>query len=56
MLVGKGFKVEGIPVQKNAYCFTHNWEQGKRANFYQCKTCAVKWICEACVEMCHIKH
>ena len=38
------------------FCFTHGWEKTKATNFYNCKECSVKWICENCSVLCHKDH
>ena len=55
-LAGKQLVVEGIPLEVNIYCYTHGWEKGKATNFYWCKTCKVKWLCENCSILCHKGH
>ena len=56
ILSGRKIKVEGIPFEINVYCFTHNWEKNKVTNYYSCKECAVKWICQSCRSLCHRDH
>lgn len=38
-------------------CMTHEYEQGsdKSYNYYQCLTCKIKWVCQACAKNCHEK-
>lgn len=56
VLSGKKLRVEGIPIEINTYCFTHDWDKSRVTNFYSCKDCSVKWICENCSQLCHKDH
>ncbi|CAM6005465.1 unnamed protein product [Sphagnum balticum] len=55
-LSGRKIKIEGIPIELNVFCFTYGWEKNKITNFYSCKDCGVKWICENCSLLCHKDH
>lgn len=55
-LSGKKMKIEGLPIEVNIYCFTYGWEKSKVTDFYHCKDCNVKWICENCCLLCHKGH
>ena len=55
-LAGKNIRIEGIPIEVNVYCYTYNWDGSKLTNFYNCKTCKMKWICENCTFLCHKDH
>ena len=57
MLAGKKIEISGgLPFEVKIYCFTHNWNKEKVADFYKCEKCGIKWVCESCILFCHEGH
>jgi Zinc finger, C3HC4 type (RING finger) len=34
-------------------CLASSWTPGEKQDFSWCRTCGIKWICQACSEACH---
>ena len=35
-------------------CFSFEWKEGQKNDFFKCTQCKQNWICQTCAESCHI--